>query len=263
MLYQSINPYTEELIRTFPQHTDGDIESIIAAAEKTYATDWSSRSLAERKAVIKRAASILRDRHEEFAKLTTLDMGKLLREARAEVALCADILDYFADFAGKFLAPNDSPYGLGATVITQDIERGKRVPRQIESGMAFINEVTTTAPELPFGGVKNSGQRHVSERARNSVRPRLLSNEHMPLIKRRMGTALRYYTVDKGLSGATPDAPPTYIGECHLLCDSLEAYHAAFDPHAEELFGDIRHFTDQTPVVQMSEVVVENSNTRP
>jgi succinate-semialdehyde dehydrogenase/glutarate-semialdehyde dehydrogenase len=52
---------------------------------------------------------------------------------------------------------NDSPFGLGATVITKDIERGKRVARQIDSGMVFINEVTTTAPELPFGGVKNSG----------------------------------------------------------------------------------------------------------
>jgi succinate-semialdehyde dehydrogenase/glutarate-semialdehyde dehydrogenase len=52
---------------------------------------------------------------------------------------------------------NDSPYGLGATVITRDVERGKRVARQIDSGMVFINEVTGTAPDLPFGGVKNSG----------------------------------------------------------------------------------------------------------
>jgi uncharacterized protein (TIGR02118 family) len=85
-------------------------------------------------------------------------------------------------------------------------------------------------------------------------------NKHMPLIKRRMGAALRYYTVDKGLSGGTPKTLPTYVGMCHLLCDSLESYHAAFDPHAEELFGDLRHFTDQTPVVQISEVIIENSS---
>jgi succinate-semialdehyde dehydrogenase/glutarate-semialdehyde dehydrogenase len=52
---------------------------------------------------------------------------------------------------------NDSPYGLGGSVITKDIERGKRVARQIETGMVFINSVTLTAPDLPFGGVKNSG----------------------------------------------------------------------------------------------------------
>jgi succinate-semialdehyde dehydrogenase/glutarate-semialdehyde dehydrogenase len=52
---------------------------------------------------------------------------------------------------------NDSPYGLGATVITKDVERGKRIARQVDSGMVFINEITGTAPDLPFGGVKNSG----------------------------------------------------------------------------------------------------------
>jgi uncharacterized protein (TIGR02118 family) len=84
-------------------------------------------------------------------------------------------------------------------------------------------------------------------------------DKHMPLIKRRMGAALKYYTVDKGLSGATPDAPATYVGACHLLCESLETYHSAFDPHAEELSGDIRNFSKVTPVIQISEVVVESS----
>jgi uncharacterized protein (TIGR02118 family) len=84
-------------------------------------------------------------------------------------------------------------------------------------------------------------------------------DEHMPLITRRMGAALKYYTVDKGQSGGASDTPAPYVSMCHLLCDSLESYHAAFDPHAPELFGDIRNFTDQTPVVQISEVIVENS----
>ena len=52
---------------------------------------------------------------------------------------------------------NDSPYGLGGSVFTKDIERGKRVARQIETGMVFINNVTSTAPNFPFGGVKDSG----------------------------------------------------------------------------------------------------------
>ena len=84
-------------------------------------------------------------------------------------------------------------------------------------------------------------------------------DKHMPLIKRRMGAALRYYTVEKGLRAGTSEAPATYVGMCNLLCDSLAAYHASFDPHAQELSRDVRNFTDQTPVVQISEVVVENS----
>ena len=52
---------------------------------------------------------------------------------------------------------NDSPYGLGGSVITKDVERGKRIARQIYTGMVFINRATWTWADLPFGGVKNSG----------------------------------------------------------------------------------------------------------
>jgi succinate-semialdehyde dehydrogenase/glutarate-semialdehyde dehydrogenase len=52
---------------------------------------------------------------------------------------------------------NDSPFGLGGSVFTQDIERGKRVARKIDTGMVFINSGAVSSPELPFGGVKNSG----------------------------------------------------------------------------------------------------------
>jgi len=52
---------------------------------------------------------------------------------------------------------NDSPFGLGGSVYTSDIERGKRVARRIESGMVFINYPYVSAPELPFGGIKRSG----------------------------------------------------------------------------------------------------------
>jgi len=84
-------------------------------------------------------------------------------------------------------------------------------------------------------------------------------DQHMPLIKRRMGVALKYYTVDKGLGGATSNAPATYVAERHLLCDTLESYESGFGPHAREILRDIRNFTDVTPVVQISEVVIENS----
>lgn len=52
---------------------------------------------------------------------------------------------------------NDTPYGLGSAVLSDDVERAKRVAARIEAGMVFINSGVYTGPETPFGGVKNSG----------------------------------------------------------------------------------------------------------
>ncbi len=82
-------------------------------------------------------------------------------------------------------------------------------------------------------------------------------DRHMPLVKARMGDACLYYTVDKGLSGGAPGAAPTYIAMCHIFSESLDAFQAAFGPHASEIQGDIANYTDLTPVMQISEVVVE------
>ena len=80
-------------------------------------------------------------------------------------------------------------------------------------------------------------------------------DKHMPMLKSRMGESLRFYTVDKGLAGAAPGEPAPYVGMCHLFCDSVEAFQAGFGPHAQEIMADIPNYTDQSPVIQISEVV--------
>jgi succinate-semialdehyde dehydrogenase/glutarate-semialdehyde dehydrogenase len=52
---------------------------------------------------------------------------------------------------------NDSDFGLGGSVFTKDIARGKRVASRIDTGMVFVNHPTWTTPDLPFGGIKDSG----------------------------------------------------------------------------------------------------------
>lgn len=52
---------------------------------------------------------------------------------------------------------NDSAYGLGAAVFTKDIERAHRVASEIEAGMVWINSSQDSEPQVPFGGVKQSG----------------------------------------------------------------------------------------------------------
>ena len=84
-------------------------------------------------------------------------------------------------------------------------------------------------------------------------------DRHMPLVKRLMGEKCKYYTVDKGLSGAAPGSPATYVAMCHIFSDSVEAFQAGFGPHAEQILADIANYTDLSPVMQISEVVVGKS----
>jgi len=52
---------------------------------------------------------------------------------------------------------NDSDFGLGGSVFTKDLARGKRVATRVETGMMFINNISWSDAELPFGGIKDSG----------------------------------------------------------------------------------------------------------
>ncbi|PWH21971.1 ethyl tert-butyl ether degradation protein EthD [Xanthomonas perforans] len=81
-------------------------------------------------------------------------------------------------------------------------------------------------------------------------------DQHMPLVSARMGPACLKYTVDKGISGGEAGSPPAFIGMCHIFCASQEAFNASFGPHAAEILGDIANYTDLTPVMQISEVMV-------
>lgn len=77
-----------------------------------------------------------------------------------------------------------------------------------------------------------------------------------PGIRLLMGDSCKSYTVDKGLAGGAPGAPATYVGMCHIFCDSVATFQAGFGPHAQEIMADIPNYTDLTPVIQISEVVV-------
>ena len=52
---------------------------------------------------------------------------------------------------------NDTNYGLGASVWTEDRDRGERIGRRLETGSVFVNELVKSDPRVPFGGIKASG----------------------------------------------------------------------------------------------------------
>ncbi len=105
MAYQSVNPFNGEVLRTFDPHTDQQMEQMLATAEWSFRDVWSRKPVRERAKVIGKAASLMLDQKEKFARLATLEMGKRIAESLGEVELSASILKYYADHAERFLAP--------------------------------------------------------------------------------------------------------------------------------------------------------------
>ena len=121
MAYETINPATGERLKTFPEHTQQEIENALATAVAAYSR-WRRLSFDARAKVIRRAADLMKERVDEFSQLITLEMGKLIEESRGETLLSADILTYYADNAEKFLAPASLPQKDGsATVVSEPI----------------------------------------------------------------------------------------------------------------------------------------------
>ncbi len=104
MSYTTTNPYTGELLKTFPDATDAEIVEAIEEADRAFRS-WRKTSLAERAEIMQKAADLLRQDLESYAELLTLEMGKLASEAKAEVELSADIFEYYAQKAEQLLAP--------------------------------------------------------------------------------------------------------------------------------------------------------------
>jgi succinate-semialdehyde dehydrogenase/glutarate-semialdehyde dehydrogenase len=116
MSYQSVNPYDGKILKTFEELTDQQLETALQTAATCFET-WRHTTFAERATVVAKAATIMRARVDEFARPVTLEMGKLIDEARGEVALSADIIDYYAKNAQRFLAPRHLKPSSGKAVV--------------------------------------------------------------------------------------------------------------------------------------------------
>lgn len=108
MAYATTNPYTGEVLKTFPDATDAEVKQAITKAHTAFLS-WKKTSFSERAAIMHKAAHLLRKDIDGYAKLLTLEMGKLIAEAKAEVELSADIFEYYARNAKTLLAPEKLP----------------------------------------------------------------------------------------------------------------------------------------------------------
>jgi succinate-semialdehyde dehydrogenase / glutarate-semialdehyde dehydrogenase len=120
MTYQSINPYTAQTVKTFSQISDSALEQHLSASHACFQLKWRLTSFQQRRTILKRAAQLMRERSVELAELITLEMGKLIAQSRGEVALSAAILDYYADHAQAFLAPETLLTAKGEATVVSD-----------------------------------------------------------------------------------------------------------------------------------------------
>jgi succinate-semialdehyde dehydrogenase/glutarate-semialdehyde dehydrogenase len=102
----AVNPATEDVIASFDAFGPDEVEMALAEAHDAY-LEWRVRPIAERAVPMRALAALLRERADRYARLATLEMGKPIAEARAEIEKCAFGADHFAHNAARYLADEE------------------------------------------------------------------------------------------------------------------------------------------------------------
>ncbi len=153
MAYATTNPYTGQVIKTFPNATDAEVSSALDQSQSAFET-WKDLAISERVKVLQKTADLLRDRHTDYAKLLTLEMGKLLTEAEAEVELSAQILEYYVENAQTLLAPEKLPSKHPSYTETWVEHEPQGILLVIEPwNFPYYQIVRIAAPQLAAGNV--------------------------------------------------------------------------------------------------------------
>ena len=108
MGYATTNPYTNEVVKTFPYATDAEVDAALDKAHVAFLS-WRRTSFDARAQVLLKAAKLARERREELARLNTLETGKLILESLWEVESIAQIFEYYAKNGEHLLAPERLP----------------------------------------------------------------------------------------------------------------------------------------------------------
>ncbi len=112
MTVETVNPATGKVEYTLELMDSATVESILAASASAFPL-WSARPLAERGELLCKVGAQLRNRRDDIQKIMTAEMGKLRKEALAEVDKCADACDYYAEHAADYL--QDQPIATEAS----------------------------------------------------------------------------------------------------------------------------------------------------
>lgn len=102
MTVEAINPATGRKIKSYEQLDRQGVKERIEQADERFRS-WRRSSFAERAKLMNKAAEVLEKNKEEYARLMTREMGKVIKEARSEVEKCAWVCRYYAEHAENFL----------------------------------------------------------------------------------------------------------------------------------------------------------------
>jgi len=103
MSFDVINPATGEKVKSIQSWDDAEIEKALVETANVTSV-WQEMSMSHRAEIVARAGQVLRDNKDKYAAIITEEMGKLIKDARAEVEKCAGVCDFYAQNGEKFLA---------------------------------------------------------------------------------------------------------------------------------------------------------------
>jgi succinate-semialdehyde dehydrogenase / glutarate-semialdehyde dehydrogenase len=106
--FKSIYPYTQEVKAEYELMSDKDLNDCLSLSEKAF-YQWRKTSFAERNKLMNNVADVLLAKRDEFAYTITIEMGKVLKEAKAEIEKCATACRYYAEHAESFLSEENAP----------------------------------------------------------------------------------------------------------------------------------------------------------
>jgi len=99
----SVNPATEEVLARFDPFTPEEVDRALDDAQDAFGA-WRERSIADRAVPMRRLAGLLRERADRYGRLITIEMGKPIAEAKAELEKCAWGCEHYAENAARYLA---------------------------------------------------------------------------------------------------------------------------------------------------------------
>lgn len=102
-MLKSTNPFNQEVIQHYIEHSQKEINHIISQADSEF-TKWKQTNFNKRAELLRNTASILKKNTEEYSNIMTMEMGKPIRESHAEIEKCAWVCEYYAENGEKFLS---------------------------------------------------------------------------------------------------------------------------------------------------------------